>query len=446
MKINGPLLIPDFGKAGFKPAKRIRFTDGNNDYQDQDTFNLNTSDFYLSSNLTGEPVLNLTNTFSGPATFQDTITFSSDATFTSNVNISGYLNATNISGKNMLVNGNFDIWQRGDLFYEMNDGDYFADRWQASIEGSPTGEITCLRHGGAPDNRTQHTVRVRVPGPQIVINADEAFLINQKIEGFNILPFGFGFGGNKPLAISFWTHTTLPGTYCVSLRNVNNDRSYIKEITLADETWEFHEFTLVADGVDGIGDWNLQNGIGANLGFALACGSNFHAPSTEEWLEGNYIATANQVNLLEDSNHYFHLARVQFELGEIATNFDFRFVEDELRLCQRYYAKTFRQAIQPHHNRNDFSGALRTYIQTDEEPVVVWSLPASMRAAPTGTLYGVHSLGTEGQWNFSDGTSLSNARVIQTSEDSMPIDNTQVANDTGLASQVYIHATADAEL
>ena len=44
--------------------------------------------------------------------------------------------ATQAAGKNAIINGGFDIWQRGTSFGSLTDGGFFADRWAVDFNGT----------------------------------------------------------------------------------------------------------------------------------------------------------------------------------------------------------------------------------------------------------------------------------------------------------------------
>ncbi len=44
--------------------------------------------------------------------------------------------ATQAAGKNAIINGGFDIWQRGTSFGSLTDGGFFADRWAIDFNGT----------------------------------------------------------------------------------------------------------------------------------------------------------------------------------------------------------------------------------------------------------------------------------------------------------------------
>jgi hypothetical protein len=135
------------------------------------------------------------------------------------------------------------------------------------------------------------------------------------------------------------------------------------------------------------------------------------------------------------------LGRAQLEAGPAATPFERRSLAEELRLCQRYFAKTFAPAAAPAQNAG-FDGSLFTYaILANAIPAVRWQLPVQMRAAPAMTYF--NPAAANAQWS-TGGVNAGTASAPAPTADSVVI----VATGPTIAAGSFtaIHATASAEL
>lgn len=138
------------------------------------------------------------------------------------------------------------------------------------------------------------------------------------------------------MTISFWVKSSKTGTYCLSIQNIGNALSYIREYTInSTDTWEKKSITIPGSTS---GTWDKTTGSGIILSWALAMGSTYQN-SANSWVSGNYLATSNQVNLLDSISNSFYLSQVQLEVGDKATDFEFRDYGTELLRCQRYYQR-----------------------------------------------------------------------------------------------------------
>ena len=255
---------------------------------------------------------------------------------------SGNFNTTSINGgalagmRNRIINGEMLIAQRGTSFPALpNPGStYTLDRWL----WSQTGAMVCTlsQSSDTPNDTFQLSLQTDVTTADTSIAASDFAIITQRIEGVNVRDLI-----GTTFTVSFWVKSPKTGIHCVSFRNVGPgapDRSHVKEYTVATaNTWEYKTVT-VTGGLITAGTWDWTNGMGLDLGFTLACGTTFQT-TADTWQTGNFIATANQVNVLDNTANDFFITGVQLEPGPVATPFERRPIGTELALCQRYFQK-----------------------------------------------------------------------------------------------------------
>jgi hypothetical protein len=170
----------------------------------------------------------------------------------------------------------------------------------------------------------------------------------------------------------------------VAFRNSGADRCYVAEYTQAvTNTWEFTSITVTAS--PSAGTWDYTNGAGIAIAFSAACGATFQT-TANAWNVGNFFATANQVNGVDNNANFFKLALVQIMPGSQAQPFQLRTEAEELALCQRYYCKSFAVGTAPAQNvgattgEQNFPATTVGALQTNSNSTV---FPVRMRAAPT---------------------------------------------------------------
>jgi len=237
------------------------------------------------------------------------------------------------ANKNVIINGNFDIWQRGTSFIAPASADYTADRFIWGAGG--TGVVDVLQSTSVPDNTSEFSLQVDVTTADTSIAAGDNYAIQTRIEGYDLQRFGFGSSDATSLTLSFWVLSSKTGIHCISLKNNDSTRSFIIEYTVnVADTWEYKTNTLTADTT---GTWLADNGTGIKIIFNLAAGSTFHT-TAGSWTAGNFLSSSNQVNVMDSTANNFHLSRVQLEVGSAATAFERRSFAQEFAMCQRYYA------------------------------------------------------------------------------------------------------------
>lgn len=243
---------------------------------------------------------------------------------------------TQLDGKplaSVIINGAFDVWQRGTTFAAIASTDISADRWAYSA--STEAVITAARSTDVPTvaqagQKLNYSLHLDVTTADGTIGAAQYALIRQRIEGYL-----FNKIAQRAFFLSFWVKATKTGTYCVGFLNSGSDRSYVAEYTIsAADTWEYKTVAVPASPT--AGTWDYTNGIGLQVVFPLAVGSSFQT-TAGSWQTGGFFGTSNQVNALDSTANNFRLAMVKLVPGDRDTHFDIPTIEETLAACQRYY-------------------------------------------------------------------------------------------------------------
>ena len=209
------------------------------------------------------------------------------------------LNAIGVSGgrKNLIINGGFDVWQRGDYatspVIAVNSG-YSADRWATWSELTSTQQSSTATINGKLKNTFKATASVA--------SASSYLGINQRVETQN-LPIG------ETITVSCWMKS-------------NNSWSRLRQNSVAGTSadgprhsgggnWEFISWTMETTGTD---------------------------PSTASVNFG--VIMYNSTSVPISAGDYIEVADFQLELGSVATDFEHRSYGEELALCLRYYWKS----------------------------------------------------------------------------------------------------------
>ena len=237
-------------------------------------------------------------------------------------------------GENLIINPNFDIWQRGDSFVGITHTSYFADRFAYFANGTvvhdanKSTDVPTISETKYPNT---YSAFLNVTTLDAVLDTGVYTYISHKIEGYILRKVA-----GKNVYMSFWVKATKTGIHCVSFRNQANTKSYITEYTInTTDTWEKKVVRLKHDAT---GTWDYESDSGVEVLWMLGCGTDFHT-TPDEWQDGNFLATANQVNGNDAVNNEFRIAQVQLHEGldEIPFSKLARDYAEEFQLCQRYY-------------------------------------------------------------------------------------------------------------
>lgn len=278
---------------------------------------------------------------------------------------------------NLLVNGNFDIWQRTESVAGPTNGAYAADRFQWTFLGAnavtmaSSTDVPTLAESGVLSQKSLH---INVTTADTSIIASDIATVRYKMEGYDFAPLA-----QKPWTLSFWVKATKTGTYSIGARNNGIDRGFATEYTIdTTDTWEKKTVLMAAS--PSAGSWDYENGVGLYLEWVLMAGTDHHVTAVDTWESANVTASGNQVNGVDSTDNQFRLAQVKVEEGYDATPFTLagENVGAELALCQRYLYNVVLGA-------ND-SVAVGQCISTTSCRGIIVPFPVAMRVAPTMTI------------------------------------------------------------
>lgn len=338
--------------------------------------------------------------------------------------------------KNIIINGNFDIWQRGTSFSNISSTTSVADRYKVALSG--VGRITVDRSTDTPNGNTNYSIRLTASTNDSSIASDDVYLFYQAVEGLNWKKTGFGTSDAKDVTVSFWVKSSITGTYCISLRGGNIDRSYVQEYTINSvDTWEKKVVTFPADTG---GTWPSDNTRAALVSFDLGTGTDFQG-TAGSWQASNIWATSNQTSWIGTTSATFFMSQLQVEIGDKATDFEFREFGDELRRCQRYYEKSYDYSTVP--GTTTYNGNILFHTAYNVSSVYYHShhFKVEKRAAPTVTIYSPGTGATSTIDRIGGSFLNSTAQQITTSSFTL-LTNTSIGQNY----IIYYHFTADAEL
>jgi len=262
----------------------------------------------------------------------------------------------NLTFRNKIINGDFNIWQRGTSFTNTANAGYTADRW-----------LTNVGTGGTIVTSQQSFT----PGTAPVAGYEAPFFLrlNRSTTGSGTSYFVHRiedvrtFAG-QTVTLSFWAKASSAYTFdagdVYAYRNYGTGGSTAEGVgtfgaAILSTSWQRFSLTLNVPSVSG-------KTIGASSYLEIA----FSFPTSK-------------------STFTIDLWGVQVEAGPAPTPFEIRPAQTELALCQRYYYKTYSQAVVPATTASYEGSRVINYNGTT---IVRYSISYStMRTAPTITVY-----------------------------------------------------------
>jgi len=215
-------------------------------------------------------------------------------------------NAT--SFRNKIINGNFDVWQRGTTAGPT--AGFVSDRWYFSADTnaswSSSRQSFTVGQTDVPDNPT-YFLRITTGASNL-----QGTLFKTRIESVRTL-------AGQSAVLSFWAKVT-SGTMTPSYMRLNQNfgtggspsaivsNDTISTLTTITTSWQ--KFTY---------RFNVSSISGKTLG-----------TNNDDYLE---VA----IRIPDNTNISLDIAQVQLEIGTVASSFEVRPIGVELALCQRYY-------------------------------------------------------------------------------------------------------------
>ncbi|MDB3920152.1 hypothetical protein N9349_05305 [Candidatus Pelagibacter sp.] len=284
----------------------------------------------------------------------------------------------NVKFRNIIINGDMSIAQRGTSATGLGNGDsgyHTVDRYRFAEGGSPTFEFTQSQSTDVPTGQGFATsLKMDCTTADASLATDDLIRIDQRFEGQNLQYLKKGTSSAESLTLSFWVKSNKTGTYIVEFFDSDNTRQISQSYTInSSSTWEKKTITIAGDTT---GSFDNDNNLSLQFSFYLVAGTNY----TSGTLNTSWGASVNanravgQVNLADSTDNEWYITGVQLEASETASDFEFLPVDVNLNRCERYYQTLeFNNIVLI---GNSFSAAEAVGINTFNK----------MRTAPTVTL------------------------------------------------------------
>lgn len=313
--------------------------------------------------------------------------------------------------RNRLLNGNFDLWQRGSTKTSAPTGFYLADRW---ITGVTAGSTFTVSNIAAPAGfRGTNALQIAATA----LPANNYIYLEQKFESRSVYDLAGG-----AVTVSFDISASTSAGQVAYLVNLYSNSAL-----------DNGDYAVLLS----------QQGGGVIPAGVSTITATFPASATANIRLGGKVGIYVFQQIVT-GNVTYKIGSVQMEPGSIANPFEYMPITTLISLCQRYYQKSYRVDLDPGTAPSFGTSYGRTVDATTNTPSIQALFQTMMRAAPTVHIYSPSS-GAQG--NMYDFTA--NADVA-CSVSSMLGRNGFVAIGSGAVVQlghlVGIHWTAECEL
>ena len=295
--------------------------------------------------------------------------------------------------KNMIVNGDFQIAQRGTSKTGINSSWRYdtVDNWSVGMSGA--GAWTASQDSDVPIGQGFYkSWKWDCTTADSAVDAGDYFLLEHRIEAYRMAHLGWGTARAKPVTLSFWVKSAVAGDCTAMLHGDNfNTTRIVNQVWTINQpnTWEYKTMTFPAHGPENA--FTIDNTIGIRLWLWFKAGSTWTAGAGTRnyWRNNasNQQAPGQQVNIASSTSNNLWITGVQLEEGYNATPFEFKTYAEQLHDCQRYVYRIGNMGKQYQVVGNGFIGENGS---TKCAKILI-DLPVTMRTNPSVIVIGADS-------------------------------------------------------
>jgi hypothetical protein len=350
----------------------------------------------------------------------------------------------NAMSRQALINGNFDIKQRGSSFTNPAVNSYTLDRWRTTynvLSGTFPANIVHSQQtlNGGEINNSYYFYRINVDGAG---SGQYRYQLQQIIENGT----RFLCGNNKKITVSFYARSSISGkkigVFFFQSYGTGGSPTATETINGSNYTltssWQKFTLTLTTNTLVGK-TFGTNNDDVLYLTFGLAWDA-----ATQATYGASAAETFGGAGNID-------IAQVQVNAGDQALPFQPRSFAEELALCMRYYEKSYSYDVAPATASNSAGIESKvvpsnTINATQPYGKVVYKI--QKRSTPTVTVYPFATPTNTGRVSTNQGVDLgaNSGAVLYSGQTGFTVYNASGGSLTTADSAVIFHWTADAEL
>ena len=241
-------------------------------------------------------------------------------------------------GKNVIVNGEMMIAQRGTSFASVGNV-YTLDRFKFYKQNSGAA-FTITQNSVTDLPGFSKSLKVDCTTADTSLAGNEQGYISHFLEGKECQRFAKGHGSDAlAMTLSFYVKTNKTGLYTVTIFDRDNTRKVNGSYTVANANWNRYTITFPADA-----SGKIDNDVNSSLEFFfnLYAGTDTNTGTlSETWAaSADAGSTTGQVNFADSTSNDWEITGIQLETGSTASPYEHKLFGEELIRCKRYYLKS----------------------------------------------------------------------------------------------------------
>ena len=245
--------------------------------------------------------------------------------------------ANNAHFKNLFINGDMQIAQRGTSFSLTNGNSQFpVDRFKVFTEGSfayTVSQSTDVPTGEGFTTSLKVDVTTAAGSP----SAGDQTELQTNLEGQMLQHLKKGTSNAEKVTVSFYVKCTATGNLQLNLRDLDNARMIGSTFTInSSDTWEKKEIVFAGDTS---GAFDNDNAGSLRVSIMLGSGSTYTGgavPTAWEAYSNGDKNAGDTLNFSNSTSNDFLITGFQLEVGDQATDFEHLPHDVQLQRCYRY--------------------------------------------------------------------------------------------------------------
>ena len=248
--------------------------------------------------------------------------------------------AGTINFKNLIINGDMSLAQRGTQTGVTTNTYGSPDRWLTAL--TTLGTWTISQDTDVPTGQGfANSLKLDCTTADASPASGDRIFLTQRLEGQMLQSLKKGTSNAENTTVSFWVKSNVTGTYILELFDNDNTRQVSKTYTInSASTWE--KKTITFDG-DTTGTLDNDNNASLYVQWWLGAGTNW----TSGTASGSWGTNTNAnraagltANIGSDTANEWYITGVQLEADTSASDFEFLPYDVNLQRCQRYFQET----------------------------------------------------------------------------------------------------------
>ena len=248
------------------------------------------------------------------------------------------INDGQVANRNMVVNGSFMVNQRISNYdappavtITNNSDDYPCDMWHSNSDTMSQFSLQRRQDGDIATTGTLYYLRATMLS---ALASPVSQLITTPVEGYTGARLRWGTSGAKQATLSFWFRCSITGTFGGSISSADNNLCHPFSFTYSSaNTWQYVTYTI-APTANGTFYYNFSKSF--SLNFSLG-NNNGRQAAAGSWSSGFKGGPTGETKICATNGATADFAQVQIEVGDTATEFEYKSFQQQLMDCMRYY-------------------------------------------------------------------------------------------------------------